>query len=96
MLMDGCADEHTRIKALVWANCLHDCQLVHLHGAGSRSPTHFGGGARATCHDRRTSRSRGELVRGGDLSCKAETCRVRRRFVGGYPPCGELVGDDAH
>jgi hypothetical protein len=35
----------------------------------------------AACHGPRTNRSRGELVQGGDLSCEAETCRVRRRLV---------------
>jgi hypothetical protein len=29
--------------------------------------------ARAACHGPRTSRSRGDVVRGGDLSCEAET-----------------------
>jgi hypothetical protein len=37
--------------------------------------------ARATCHGPCTSQSRGELVRGGDLACEAETCRVRQRLV---------------
>jgi hypothetical protein len=27
---------------------LHDRLLVHLHGAGNRSPTRFGGGVRAS------------------------------------------------
>jgi hypothetical protein len=36
--------------------------------------------ARATCHVPRTSRIRGELVRGGDLPCEAKTCRARRRL----------------
>jgi hypothetical protein len=49
---------------------------------------------RASCHGRRTSRSRGELARGGtchtrrrlvtqgrDLSCGVETCRARQRLV---------------
>jgi hypothetical protein len=31
----------------------------------------------------------------GGSSCEAETCRVRRRLVGGDPPCGKLVGDAA-
>jgi hypothetical protein len=34
---------------------------------------------RAACHGPRTNRSRGKLVRGGDLSCEAKTCRARRR-----------------
>jgi hypothetical protein len=33
------------------------------------------------------------LVRGRDLSCEAETCRARRRFVGGGPSWRELVVD---
>jgi hypothetical protein len=37
--------------------------------------------ARATCHGPHTSQSRGELVRGGDLSCEAETRRARQRLV---------------
>jgi hypothetical protein len=37
--------------------------------------------ARAACHSPRTNRSRGELVRGGDLSCEAETSRARWRLV---------------
>jgi hypothetical protein len=42
--------------------------------------------ARTACRGPRTIRSRGELVRGGDLSYEAETCR-------GDPSCRELVGD---
>jgi hypothetical protein len=45
--------------------------------------------ARAACHGPRSSRSRGEVVRGGDFSCEAETCR-------GNPSCRELVGDAAN
>jgi hypothetical protein len=63
-------------------------QMVRLHGAGNRSPTRRGGGVRATCHGPRPSRSRGELTRGGDLSCEAESCRARRRLVGGVPLVG--------
>jgi hypothetical protein len=33
------------------------------------------------------------LVRGGKLSCEAETSRARRRLVGGGPSGRELVGD---
>jgi hypothetical protein len=42
--------------------------------------------ARVVCPGPRTSRSRGEVVRGGDFSCEAETCC-------GDPSCRELVGD---
>jgi hypothetical protein len=58
--------------------------------------------ARAACHGPCTSRSRGEVERGRDLSCEAETCRARRRLVvqggdlSGDPSCGELVGDAAN
>jgi hypothetical protein len=41
--------------------------------------------ARVACHGSRLSRSRGELARGGDLSCEAETCRVREILIGGGP-----------
>jgi hypothetical protein len=44
--------------------------------------------ARVVCLGLRTSRSRGEVERGGDFSCEAETCR-------GDPFCRELVGDAA-
>jgi hypothetical protein len=49
-------------------------QLVSLHGAGNRSPTRHGGGARAACRGPRLSRSRGGL-------CEVETSRARRRLV---------------
>jgi hypothetical protein len=61
------------------------------------------------CHGPRSSRSRGEVMRGGDLSCEAETCRARRRLVmrggdfsceaetcHGDPFCRETVGDVAN
>jgi hypothetical protein len=38
----------------------------------------------------------GELVRGGDFSCEAETCCARRKLVKGDPSCGDLVGDAAN
>jgi hypothetical protein len=99
MLMDGRAAGQTSIKALFGASFLHDRQLVYLHGAGNRSPTHFGGGACAPgsrCVSWRThqleqgrARARRRLVvRGGDLSCEVETCRVRRRLVRGIPLVG--------
>jgi hypothetical protein len=40
--------------------------------------------ARVTCHGPHTSRSRGELVRGGELLCEAETCRARILVVGNW------------
>jgi hypothetical protein len=36
------------------------------------------------CHGPRTSRSWGEVVRGGDLSCEVETCRARIPLVGNW------------
>jgi hypothetical protein len=45
--------------------------------------------ARAACHGPRLSRIWGELVRGRDLSCEAETCRARQRLIGGI----SLVGN---
>jgi hypothetical protein len=39
---------------------------------------------RAACHGPSTSRSREELVRGGGLSCGAETCRGRIPLVGNW------------
>jgi hypothetical protein len=75
---DGCAAGQTRIKALVGASWLHDRQLVYLHGAGKRSPTHFSGGARApgSC---RVSWPTHQSEVGG--SCEAETCRARRGLL---------------
>jgi hypothetical protein len=45
--------------------------------------------ARAARHGPRTSQSRRVVVRGGDLSCEAETRR-------GDPFCRKLVGDAAN
>jgi hypothetical protein len=70
-------------------------QPVPLHGAGNRSPTRHGGGARAL-GSRRVSWPTPQSKSGGDLPCEAETCRARRRLVGGDPSCGELVGDAAN
>jgi hypothetical protein len=53
----------------------------------------------AACHGPHTSRSWGEVERGGDLSCEAETCRARQRLVGGSllwgtgQRCCQLVED---
>jgi hypothetical protein len=67
-------------------------QLVYLHGAGNWSPhvvtQMFAAWGRAACRGPHPSRSRGRLVRGGDWSCEAETCRARRRHVGGVPLVG--------
>jgi hypothetical protein len=72
---------------------------VYLHGAGNRSPTRLGGGAHAQGSNRVSwpmhqsepgGRARRRLlVRGGDLSCEAKTCRED-------PSCRELVGDAAN
>jgi hypothetical protein len=53
-----------------------------------RSPTRVGGGARAVCLGH-TPIGTGLVVRGGDLSCEAETCR-------GGSSSGKLVGDAAN
>jgi hypothetical protein len=45
---------------------------------------------RAACRDPRLSRSREELARDGDFSCEAESCRARRRLLGGGPSSREL------
>jgi hypothetical protein len=47
--VDGMAAQPDRptLRLLSGASCLHDRQLMYLHGAGNRSPTRFGGGARA-------------------------------------------------
>jgi hypothetical protein len=63
-----------RIKALVRVSCLHGRQLLHLHSVGNRSPTHVGGGARTV---RPGPMDQSEP----DLSCEAETSRVRWRLV---------------
>jgi hypothetical protein len=73
---------------------------LYLHDMGNRSPTRVSGGARVLCSRRAPwpmyqSEPEGGhagqrlVVRGGDLSCKAETCR-------GDPSCRELVGDAAN
>jgi hypothetical protein len=100
MLMGWRAAGHTSNKALVGATCLHDRQLVYLHGAGNRSPTCFSGGARALgsrrvswpMHQSEPGRPRARqrlVVRGGDFSCEAVTSR-------GNPSCRELIGDAAN
>jgi hypothetical protein len=73
---------------------LHACQLLYLRDVGNRTSMRVGGGACAVrlgprASRGRTSRARQRLVvRGGDLSCEAETCREG-------PFSGELVRDAA-
>jgi hypothetical protein len=62
---------------------------LYLSWRGESFPARVGGGARAVRHGPRTSRSRRVVVRGGDLSCEAETCR-------GDPSCRELVEEAAN
>jgi hypothetical protein len=72
-------------------------QLVHLHGMGNRSPRVIVGvftpWDHATWFGLRLGRRRRLLIRMSSLSCEAETCRVRRRLIGGGPFSWELVGD---
>jgi hypothetical protein len=65
-------------------------------------PACVGGIARAMCLGPRNSRRqtrrvrRRLVVRGGDLSCEAETCRARRRLVGDAairPRTGHLASE---
>jgi hypothetical protein len=73
-------------------SCLHGRQLLYLHGVGNR-PLHASVVVLTprACVVRLGPRASGAglLVRGGDLSCEAETCR-------GDPSGGELVGDAAN
>jgi hypothetical protein len=73
---------------------------LYLHGMGNRCLTRISGGARALCLRRASSLTyqlepeggragRRLVVRGGDLLCEAETCRVD-------PSCRELVRDAAN
>jgi hypothetical protein len=71
------------------------CQLMCLHGMGNRPPrvvaevfTHRD---RATWSGSPLSQRRRLLMRTSSLSCEAETCRARRRLVGGGSSSGELV-----
>jgi hypothetical protein len=63
------------------AGRLHGRQLSFLHDMEIRFPVCVGGHAQAVCLGPRTSRSRTcrarqrLVVRCGDLSCEAETCR---------------------
>jgi hypothetical protein len=74
-------------------SCLHGRQLLYLYGMENRSPTRVGGGARALglCRLSWAHAPVGArlVVRGGDFSCEAETCRRD-------PSSGELVGDAAN
>jgi hypothetical protein len=75
-------------KAPTGEGRLHGRQLLSPRDVEIRLPTRVGGLARAVCLSPRASRSRTccarwrLVMRGGDLSCEAETCRARQRFVG--------------
>jgi hypothetical protein len=60
---------------------LHGRQLSSPYDVEIRFPACAGGLARAVCLGPRTSRRRRLVVRGGDLSCEAETCRRCSRSV---------------
>jgi hypothetical protein len=62
-------------------------QLVHLHGAGNRSPTRHGGGVRAP-GSHRVSWPMPQSESGG--------ARARRRLVVESPSCREVVRDAAN
>jgi hypothetical protein len=85
----------TFIKALAGVGRMHGRQLLFLRDVEIRSSTRVGGNARAVCLGPRTSRGRTSrarrrlVVRGGDLSCEAETCC-------GGSSSGKLVGDAAN
>jgi hypothetical protein len=87
--------------ALVEVSCFHGRQLLYLHGVGNCSSARVGGGAHAPSsrrmlwptHQSKPGGGRARqrlLVRGGELSCGAETCRARKRLVvwGGDLSCG--------
>jgi hypothetical protein len=76
------------LRLLLWLAARAGRQLVHLHGVGNRPPppTRRGGGVHvpgsrhvvqlAPWSEAETARANEQLVvRGGDLSCEAETCR---------------------
>jgi hypothetical protein len=78
-------------------------QLVPLHGMGNRSPTRHSGDtcAPSSCHvswptpqsESGGARARRRLVvRGGDLTCEAETCRRGPLLWGTGRRCCQLVG----
>jgi hypothetical protein len=75
----------TSIKALVGVSCLHGRQLLYLHGVGNRSSTRIGGDARVVGFRCASGPMRQSEL---DLSCEAETSRVRRRLVMGIPLVG--------
>jgi hypothetical protein len=84
--VDGMAVQPSR-PALRLLSGLTTCmgrQLVHLHGAGNRSPTRHGGGVRAA-GSRRASWPTPQSESGG--------ARARWRLVRGGSPRKELVGD---
>jgi hypothetical protein len=97
---DDYAAGKTRIKALVGASCLHGppagvfawrgVSVPHVSWwrrscprlaprVKTHTPVRVGGGARAGWR---------LVVSGGELLCKAETCRARWWLVGGGPPVG--------
>jgi hypothetical protein len=83
----------------------HVCrQLVHLHVIGNWCPTRRSGRVHvsasrhvvrfASWSETESARAHELLVvRGGDLSCEAETCQARRRLVGEGSSSRELVGE---
>jgi hypothetical protein len=97
---DGCSTGQTSIKALVGVSYLHGRQLLYLQDMGNLSSTHVGGSA--SCRElslrvwAHTPVGAELVVRGGDLSCEADTCRARRTLVVGVSLVGELVGDAAN
>jgi hypothetical protein len=89
-------------KAHAGAGRLHGRQLSSLHDVEIRFPVCVGGLTRAVCMGPRTSRSqtcrarRRLVVRGGDLSCEAETSQARQRLVGDasvWPRTGRLASE---
>jgi hypothetical protein len=67
-----------RIKAPAGAGRLHGHQLSSSCDVEIRLPARVGGLARAVCLGPRASRRRRVVLRDGDLSCDAKTCRARR------------------
>jgi hypothetical protein len=90
MRCDGCAASQTCIKALAGAGRLHGRQLLFPRDVEICSSSRIGSVARVVRLGLRTSRSRTcrvwrrLVVRGGDLSCEAETCRARVPLVGNW------------
>jgi hypothetical protein len=83
-------------KAPAGAGRLHGRQLLSPYDVEIHFPACVGGLARAVCLGPRTSRRWRLVVRGGDLSCKVETCRARWRLVGDAafrPRTGRLASE---